>query len=100
MKSISDYIQKITNKTINSYDSLDASLLEHVNIHYKFNYRLVNENNIYESDGSFPNQHNIIKQILSEINIPKYNKTYIINLNTFIKDLYIHFKINNDNGMN
>lgn len=63
-----NYIQQITNKTIDSYDSLDASLLEHINIHYKFNHRLVNENNIYESDGAFPNQHNIIKQILSEMN--------------------------------
>ena len=58
-----NYIQEITNKTIDSYDSLDASLLEHINIHYKFNYRLVNENNIYESDGSFPNQHLINTKI-------------------------------------
>ena len=26
-----NYIQKITNKTIDSYDLLDASLLEHIN---------------------------------------------------------------------
>lgn len=39
-----DDIHKITNKTIDSYDLLDALLLEHINIHYKFNYRLVNEN--------------------------------------------------------
>lgn len=100
ISSIDDYIDEITNKTIDNYDSLDLSLLEHINIHYKFNYRLVNENNIYESDGSFPNQHNIIKQILTNINVPKSNKTYIINLNTFIKDLYIHFKTNNDNDIN
>lgn len=98
MKNINEYIQEIINHKHIFNDILDDIVYEHIDMHYRFNYRLINEDSIYESDGSFPNQHNIIIQILNELSGTE-EQTYKIKLNSFVQDLYIHFKTNKESGI-
>lgn len=99
MKILKEHIEEIVNKeeTID-YDFLDNMIMRHCYISYAFNNRMVTESTIYESDGSFPGQHELVKHMLSEIN--KHNKSsYKISLegNQIVDDIYVKFRNDRDN---
>lgn len=105
MKNIDEYIKKITTHENIDYDLLDNIILDHIDIHYRFNYRLITEDKIYEGDGAFPEQHKLVKLILDEIesdNISnKLKDTYVFHLDyDFIKDLHIYIKSNKEKSIN
>lgn len=99
MQNIDEYIKNITIQEEIKYDDIDNIILDHCYIHYKFNYKLVTESNIYESSTSkFPEQDELVKNILTKLNKYKGSKQIKIN-NKFIKDIYIHFKYSDENKM-
>lgn len=99
MKTLKEHIEEIVNREeISDYDFLDNMIMRHCYISYAFNNRRVTESTIYESDGSFPGQHELVKHMLSEIN--KCNKSsYKISLegNQIVDDIYVKFKNDRDN---
>jgi len=91
MKSIEKYIKEITNHNDPEYDWLDECLLSQLNIFYNFHLVSITESMILESKGSFPNQQDIINQILKNVDISK--TTNIIDIdNKIIDKIYLHFK--------
>ena len=103
VSSIDDYIKEITTHENHDeeYDYLDNIILDHIDIHYIFNYRLVTEEKIYESDRSFPQQHKLVKSLLNEIHKEKKDD-YIVHFDDldFVEDIYLHFRTNNRNSLN
>lgn len=101
MKDLNEYIRKMTTHKDVEYDYLDNILLDHIDMHYLFNYRLVTEEKIYESDRSFPQQHKLVKSIVVEINKEK-KSDYVIHFDDmdFVEDIYIHMRENNKKSLN
>ena len=96
MKSIEEYIKKITNHIDPEYDWLDECLLNQLNIYHNFNLITITESMIMESKGSFTGQSDIVSKILKEIDIAK--QTNIIDIdNNIVDKIYLHFKHNKNN---
>ena len=96
MKSIEEYIKKITTYENVKYDYIDNIILDHCYYHYDFNYRLCTEGTIYEvSTSKFPKQDELVKLLINSIGT-NYEDTVTINVNNdFVKNIYIHFKNTN-----
>ena len=100
MKTLEDYINEITTHNIFEYDILDNIVLDHIDIHYRFNNKLITEEQIYEGDGAFPEQHKLVKLILNEIR-KELKDNYVFHLNyNFLKDLHIYFRKNKEKSIN
>lgn len=102
MINLDEYIKEMTtHKNYDGqYDYLDNIILDHCYIHYAFNYRLITEGYIYENDGTFPEQHKLVKFIKNEIDNEK-KQTYILDLNySFINKLHIYLRENSKSDIN
>ena len=99
VKNLNEYIKEITDHSNPEYDYFDECLLNHLNIYYNFHLLTISESMILESIGSFPNQKDIVDQILKELDNTKDTNIVEIN-NNIIDNIYIHFIKKQNIGFN
>ncbi|MCH5167553.1 MAG: hypothetical protein J1F35_06620 [Erysipelotrichales bacterium] len=96
MKSLKEYIEDYHEI---EYDFLDECVLNHCYIHYNFNYRKASEYHIYESDGAFPGEHELVKIIKKEIEQTNDANLSITIDNNIVEKISIHLKHNKENDI-
>lgn len=90
IKSIEEYLNERINRKDPEYDWLDKCILDQLHIYYIFNLDPITVS-IFESNGSFPNQKQIVNELLNKIDSTQ--DVSIVKLDNDIVDkIYLYFK--------
>lgn len=94
MISLTEYLQNNPECNYSGYDYLDERIIEHCRIHYRVNSPLFEPYFMTESNGAFPGEHDLVKNVEKFIKDNyKLNETVVFNADTkLVKDVYIKFK--------